>query len=139
MLTCPNPSCNKPLPALSRMCSYCQADLSLLVDYVDQLDDALARAEEWTRAGALGKAVWAYLEVLEVDPDNVRARAQVGQVATAVRVFDQVAQGRRWQNRLRSRESAGEDKGRMPGWLKAALLVLLVVAAFLLGYRWGME
>jgi hypothetical protein len=138
MLTCPNPSCNKPLPALSRMCSYCQADLSLLVDYVDQLDDALARAEESTRAGALGKAVWAYLEVLEVDPDNVRARAQVGQVATAVRVFDQVAQGRRWQNRLRSREHADEDRGRVPGWLKAALLVLLVIAAFLLGYQWGM-
>jgi len=139
MLTCPNPSCNKPLPALSRMCSYCQADLSLLVDYVDQLDDALARAEEWTRAGALGKAVWAYLEVLEVDPDNVRARAQVGQVATAVRVFDQVAQGRRWQNRLRSRESGADERGRVPGWLKAALLVLLVIAAFLLGYQWGME
>jgi hypothetical protein len=139
MLTCPNPSCNKPLPALSRMCSYCQADLSLLVDYVDQLDDALARAEEWTRAGALGKAVWAYLEVLEVDPDNVRAQAQIGQVATAVRVFDQVAQGRRWQTRLRGRESGADERGRVPGWLKAALLVLLVIAAFLLGYKWGME
>jgi hypothetical protein len=135
--TCPNPSCNKPLPALSRTCSFCQADLSLLVEYVDQLDDALARAEQWTRGGALAKAMWAYLEVLEIDPDNARARAQVGQVATAVRVFDQVAPGRRWRERLRGKHSlSGEDAG-LPGWLKAGLLVVLLLAAFILGYQWG--
>jgi hypothetical protein len=110
--------------------------LSLLVDYADQLDNALARAEEWTRAGALGKAVWAYLEVLEVDPDHARARAQVAQVATAVRVFDQVAPGRRWRDRIQGLHRAPAEGG-MPGWLKATLLLLLVAAALILGYQWG--
>jgi hypothetical protein len=107
------------------------------VDYTDQLDDALARAEQWTRAGALAKAIWAYLEVLEVDPDNARARAQVGQVATAVRVFDQVAPGRRWRDRLRGIRAAAAEGGRIPGWVKGMVLVLVIIAAFCLGYQWG--
>jgi hypothetical protein len=122
---------------LSRTCSFCQADLSLLVDYVDQLEDALARAEEWTRAGALAKAVWAYLEVLEVDPDNVRARTQVGQVATAVRVFDQVSPGRRWRDRLLGSRQGVHELERVPGWVKGILLGLVILGAILLGYQWG--
>ena len=104
MLTCPNPSCRKPLPALTRMCSFCQADLGLLVDYVDQLQGALDRAAGRTRAGELGEAVWAYLEVLETDPDNPTARRQVGQVVAAVRQFDRVTEGRRWLSQIRRGE-----------------------------------
>ena len=59
-----------------------------LVDYTDHLQTGLERAESFTRAGKLGDAVWEYLQVLEVDPDNATARRQVGQVATAVRQFD---------------------------------------------------
>ena len=35
---------------------------------------AAAQAENLTRAGELGEAVWAYLEVLETEPDNAAAR-----------------------------------------------------------------
>ena len=67
---------------------------------MDNLRDGLQRAEQLTRQGELGDAVWEYLEVLEVDPDNATARKQVGKVATAVRQFDQTAPGRRWQKKL---------------------------------------
>ena len=79
------PQCNKPLTELSRQCPTCRADLDLLVHYVNGLQGSLDRAEQLTRAGELGQAVWAYLEVLEVDPDNPAARRQVGQIATVVR------------------------------------------------------
>jgi len=98
MLQCPQ--CTKPLRELARRCPTCQADLELLVDYVGHLQGGLERAENLTRAGELGEAVWAYLAVLEVDPDNPAARRQVGQVATAVRQFDHVTPGRRWANGL---------------------------------------
>src|ERR1700741_233249 len=98
MPTCPQ--CNKNLVELTRRCSSCQADLDLLVDYVSHLQGGLERADNLTRAGELAQAVWAYLEVLEVDPDNPTARRQVGQVATAVRQFDQTAPGRRWLTKL---------------------------------------
>src|SRR5437016_3993447 len=94
------PQCQKPLRELVRRCPSCQADLDLLVDYVSHLQGGLERAEHLTRAGELGQAVWAYLEVLEVDPDNATARRQVTQVATAVRQFDYAVPGRRWANNL---------------------------------------
>src|SRR5262249_47398546 len=100
MLTCPMPTCKQPLPRLTRTCPSCQADLSLLLEYVNDLQGGLAQAEALTRAGELGEAVWAYLEVLEVDPDNAAARRQVGQVVAAVRQFDRWAPGRRWRRRL---------------------------------------
>ena len=82
MPTCPQ--CTKPLREFSRRCPSCQADLDLLVDYVSQLQGGLERAENLTHSGELGKAFWAYLEVLETDPDNAAARRQVGQVVTAI-------------------------------------------------------
>src|SRR5258708_10571803 len=94
MLQCPQ--CTKPLRELVRRCPTCQADLDLLVDYVSHLQGGLQRAENLTRAGELGQAVWAYLEILEVDPDNGPAKRQVSQVATAVRQFDTTAPRRRW-------------------------------------------
>src|SRR5215472_6513374 len=98
MLTCP--MCKKKLRGLEKECLNCRTDVSLLVHYVEDLRDGLARAEELTRAGELGEAVWAYLAVLEVDPDNATARRQVGKVATAVRQFDQTQPGRRWLRAL---------------------------------------
>jgi hypothetical protein len=139
MLTCPNPSCKKELPALSRTCRYCQADLSLLVDYVDNVQDALDRAAYLTRSGQLSEAVWAYLEVLEVDPDNRTARRQVGQVATAVRQFDRTAPGRRWLSRLREEALSTGERDVVAGWLKVVAVALLVLAAFLFGYQWGLN
>ena len=127
MYTCPNPSCKKTLPDLTPTCTYCQADLTLLVDYADHLRDALERADRLARAGHLGEAVWAYLEVLEVDPDNPLARRQVGQVAAAVRQFDRTGQARRG--------GAWAARGRWSPWA-CLVLVLLLVAAFVLGHHW---
>lgn len=93
MPTCPQ--CSKPLRELVRRCPTCQADLDLLVDYVSHLSGGLQRAENLAKAGELGEAVWAYLEVLETDPDNVPARKQVGRVVTAVRKFDLSTPARR--------------------------------------------
>src|SRR5438270_13694672 len=90
------PQCTKPLPELTRTCPSCKADLDLLVEYVRNLQGGLERAERLTRAGELGPAVWEYLSVLEVDPDNPAARRQVGQVVTAVRQFDRLTPRRRW-------------------------------------------
>ena len=101
MLTCP--MCKKKLRGLEKECLNCRTDVSLLVHYVEDLRDGLARAEGLTRAGELGEAVWAYLAVLEVDPDNSTARRQVGKVATAVRQFDQTAPGRRWMKKLQKK------------------------------------
>ena len=74
------PQCSKPLRELARRCPSCQADLDLLVDFVSHLQGGIQRAENLTRAGELGDAVWAYLEVLETEPDNVPARRQVARV-----------------------------------------------------------
>jgi hypothetical protein len=141
MLTCP--MCKKALTGLPRHCPRCRTDLTLLVDYVSHLGDGLARAEALTRGGQLGEAVWAYLEVLEVDPDNAVARRQVGRVATAVRQFDRAAPGRRWLNRLRRRaqfrqwlHSRQEDAAAV-SWFRVAGVVILIVAAAALGYELG--
>src|SRR5439155_14231855 len=94
------PQCTKPLRDFTRRCPSCQADLDLLVDYVSHLQGGLERAENLVKAGELGQAIWAYLEVLEVDPDNPTARKQIGMVVTAVRQFDTIMPGRRWANNL---------------------------------------
>src|SRR5712692_790715 len=132
MLTCP--MCKKTLPESMQQCPRCGTDLSLLTDYVEHLHDGVARADALTRQGELGEAVWAYLEVLEVDPDNAAARRQVGQVAAAVRQFDRAAPGRRWRKRLEKRArfrrlvgSWGEE-GSSSGLLTTVVWVVLVVA-----------
>src|SRR5262249_51661578 len=130
------PQCNKTLVDLTRRCPSCMADLDLLVDYVSHLEGGLVRADNLTRAGELGQAVWAYMEVLEVDPDNPTARHQVSQVATAVRQFDRTAPGRRWL--LGMRNSIFDPEA---GWLlfgvKVVLVGVLLFFAFSLGYSMG--
>ena len=142
MLTCPNPTCGKKLATLERECPRCRTDLSLLIDYVDHLQDGLTRAESLTRTGELGEAVWAYLGVLEVDPDNATARRQVGQVVTAVRQFDETVPGRRWLRKVRRLarfrawvHSLGGEEG--PSWFGTAVWVLVVLGALVLGYTLG--
>ena len=105
MPTCPQ--CNKTLRELVRRCPTCQADLDLLVDYVSHLNGGLQRAENLAKAGELGEAVWAYLEVLETDPDNGPARQQVGRVVAAVRTFDLSTPARRVALGLPPKESRG--------------------------------
>ena len=130
------PQCTKPLAELTKRCPSCMADLDLLVEYVNQLDGGLKRAEILTRAGELDEAVWAYLAVLEVDPDNATARRQVGRVATAVRQFDRTAPGRRWLSRLRG-EDEDDTAARLTRWLRNALIGIAVLLAFALGYGLG--
>jgi hypothetical protein len=142
MLTCP--MCKKRLRGLEKQCANCRTDVSLLVDYVDNLREGLERAEALTRAGELGEAVWEYLAVLEIDPDNATARRQVGKVATAVRQFDNTAPGRRWFNRLRKqtrfrRLAARLHEGEGNGVLSGLLWFLLIFGALLLGYFFGVR
>ena len=141
MLTCP--MCKKTLPGLGKECPSCKADVSLLVTYVEDLDNGLVRADAHTRAGDLGEAVWAYLSVLEVDPDNETARRQVGRVAAAVRQFDRLAQGRRWLDRLHTRARFRQwlhtwgAEGALPRAIIWALACLLLLGALLVGYALG--
>jgi hypothetical protein len=114
----------------------------LLIDYNDHLQIGLERAEERTRAGQLGEAVWEYLQVLEVDPDNPIARKQVGQVAAAVRQFDRAAPGRVWLERLRRREHfrrwmEATLTDRSTRWLTLAVALLLLLAGVAAGYWAG--
>ena len=134
MLQCPQ--CVKPLRELTRRCPSCQADLDLLVDYVSHLQGGLERAENLVRAGELGPAVWAYLEVLEVDPDNQKARRQISQVVTAVRQFDGASPGRRWLNRIRGIKEP-TDKPPWWKWVLAIGAILAVVIAFTIGFIVG--
>lgn len=143
MLTCP--MCKKRLRGLERECGNCRTDVSLLVDYVENLQEGLVRADALTRAGELGEATWAYLEVLEVDPDNAAARRQVGQVATAVRQFDMAAPGRRWLKKLRRRTrfrrwlAQHSSEGDLAEWLNYLLWFLVVLGALIVGYLLGQK
>jgi hypothetical protein len=142
MLTCP--MCKKKLRGLEKACANCRTDVSLLVDYVENLRTGLVRAQNLTRAGELGDAVWEYLEVLEVDPDNAVARRQVGKVATAVRQFDQADPVRREMKRLQRRNRfrrwlSSWTEGDQGGVLSGLLWFLLVAVAFALGYTMGQQ
>jgi hypothetical protein len=138
--------CKQRLRGLEKECSRCHTDVSLLVDYVENLQDGLVRADALTKQGELGEAVWAYLEVLEIDPDNATARRQVGQVVTAVRQFDRAAPGRRWFNKIRRqtrfrRWAAGMQQASAEGssWLSGLLWFLLVLSALVGGYVMGVQ
>ncbi len=127
----------------ARKCRKCQADLALLAEYVTHLRHGLGQAEKLTREGELGEAVWAYLAVLEVDPDNATARRQVGKVVTAVRQFDSTAPGRRWLADLR-KESLwqrwfGEDGGLLPWALAALLFITLATVSYMYGVQVGSQ
>lgn len=141
MLTCP--VCKKRLNGLERECTKCRADVSLLVDYVENLQEGLVRADALTKQGELGEAVWAYLEVLEVDPDNATARRQVGQVVTAVRQFDKAAPGRRWlaqlqrKARLKRWVTNLKNDGDASGWISGIVWFVIVLGALILGYFLG--
>ena len=143
MLKCP--MCEKGVPEHDKVCGKCGTDVSLLVSYVDDLEDGLRQAEVLTRRGELGDAVWKYLEVLEVDPDNAVARRQVGRVATAVRQFDEKAPGRRWfkklkkQNRWRRWVANMNAEGDLTGWLTNVFWVILVLSALFCGFLWGIS
>jgi len=126
------PQCNKPLRELVRNCPSCKADLDLLVDYVSHLQGGVERAQELTKAGELGQAVWAYLAILEVDPDNTAAKKQVAQVAAAVRQFDTTAPGRAWLSQGRK----GAADGKRP-WQFYIGMAALVLAAFCFGLTFG--
>ena|ERR1043165_3470885 len=117
------PQCTKPLREFSRRCPSCQADLDLLVDYVSHLQGGLDRADNLVKAGELGQAMWAYLEVLEVDPDNSQARKQVGTIVTAVRQFDTIPPGRRWAKGL---PPLPPPAGPSWGWIVAGVCVCLL-------------
>jgi hypothetical protein len=135
--------CKKSVQLASRECPTCRTDLSLLVDYVDHLEEGLAKAEELTRAGELGEAVWAYLAVLEVDPNNAEAKRQVGQVAAAVRQFDRIAVGRRWLDKLQRRArfrhwaDTWNRTGQGPFWVAFVVGTTLVFLALALGWLLG--
>jgi uncharacterized membrane protein len=144
MLTCP--MCKKKLRGLEKECLNCRTDLSLLVGYVEDLREGLARGEAMTRAGELGEAVWAYLAVLEVDPDNAVARRQVGKVATAVRQFDQTAPGRRWMKKLQKKTrfrrwmANWNPEGELTnGLLNGVFWFMLVFGALMIGYVVGVK
>jgi hypothetical protein len=128
------PQCQKSLGELTRRCPSCQADLDLLVDYVSYLRGGLERAQELTKAGELSQAVWAYLEVLEIDPDNAVAKKQVAKVATAVRQFDLAAVERQWLSRNGSQNKSNKPLANRLVYLCLAALVL---AAFTIGYVLG--
>jgi hypothetical protein len=134
--------CKKSVVPVAAKCPRCQADLSLLCDFRDEVSSGLTLAEQHTRAGDLSAAVWAYLRVLEVDPENPTAQDQVGTVAAAVRQFDRVSPSRRWLRQLKRQEWVRRwlTVGRGAGWkiiLTAALLAALSALAYHVGYRSG--
>ena len=142
MIKCP--MCRELLPDDARKCRKCQTDLALLADYVSHLRDGISQAESLTKAGQLGDAVWAYLSVLEVDPDNATARRQVGKVATAVRQFDQTSPGRRWMKTLRKegrwrRMLASWQENESTGTLGWLFLFLLYFGSVVGAYWWGVH
>jgi hypothetical protein len=145
MLTCPNPTCGKKLTALERECPRCRTDLSLLVDYTEHLDDGLARADALTRRGELGDAVWAYLEVLDLDPENPEANRQIGQVIKAVRQFDRASR-QDWRRlnqeqrraALRQWAFAWDSEPRVRNWVLLVIVAALVVLGALgIGFAGG--
>ena len=130
------PQCNKQLRELVRRCPTCQADLDLLVDYVSHLEGGLQRADNLAKAGELGEAVWAYLEVLETDPDNAPARRQIGRVIAAVRKFDLSTPARRVALGLPPQEPRGFWK-YLPSTEKLLAGAVLLLVGLVIGLMLG--
>ena len=125
------PQCNREYNVLAKECPSCKADLTLLVDHTKQLELGLEKADEWTRTGELGRATWAYLAVLEVDPNNPKARKQISRIATAVRQFDTSTSKQRWA-------FLGKPTGNsVLTWILLILLILLVPGAWGMGWYLG--
>ena len=122
MLTCP--MCKKALDTDTARCPRCRADLTLLVQFMSNLEEHLTKADAALKAGELGDAVWAYLNVLETDPDHAVAKSHVSKVATAVRQFDEAKRG-------------GMRHMFLIGVGAALIGVLLLGSAFGLGYVMG--
>jgi hypothetical protein len=97
MLSCPQ--CKKTHFQLLRQCPTCQADLSLLADFLAGVQNGLSGAETHLRNGELGQAVRAYLDVLEIDPENATAQSRMAEWAWAVRHFDRPPRQRRRRRR----------------------------------------
>jgi hypothetical protein len=117
--------CRKDLEPVTPTCPRCRADLSLLVDYMSNLDEQLAKADASLKAGDLAESVWAYLNVLETDPANAVATQRIGRVAAAVRQFDrQKHGGSRWP-------------AIVVVAVTATAMLLGLAAAFAVGYRLG--
>ncbi|MFO0969546.1 MAG: hypothetical protein U0793_28645 [Gemmataceae bacterium] len=129
------PMCNKPLQELVRKCPTCQADLDLLVDYASFLSGGLQRAENLARSGDLSQAVWAYLEVLDVDPDNPAARRQITQIVRAVRHFDEQSATRCMAQP--SANGAADKKALNPLFVRSLFLSLVVCIIFAIGFILG--
>ena len=122
MFTCP--MCRKELERGTASCSRCRTDLTLLVDFMSNLEEHLNKADAALKAGELGDAVWAYLNVLETDPEHPVARKQVNKVATAVRQFDEAR-----RTGLRGMFLLGTGA--------VAALLLVAGGVFYAGYRLG--
>ncbi len=136
MLKCP--MCKKVLRGIEKECPFCRCDVSLLADYVQHLRDGLIQAEAYTRKGELGEAVWSYLSVLEIDPDNNTARRQIGKVVTAVRQFDLMPPARRLLRRMRFRRWMGMISEDGEGsWRSQITWFVLLVLALVLGFFIG--
>ncbi len=116
--------CKKVLEPAATPCPRCRTDLSLLVDFMSNLDEHLHKADEAMKAGDLGDAVWAYLNVLETDPDHPLARRQVSKVATAVRHFDEARSG-------------GRQRWLLIGIAAALVVAVLLGLVFYFGYYLG--
>ena len=78
--------CKKTVRGTAKECPTCRTDLAILVDYMSDLDSSLEKAEAKTRAGELGEAIWAYLQVLEVDPDNPEDKRDLEELVRQVRL-----------------------------------------------------
>jgi len=76
--------------------------------------------------------MWAYLEVLEVDPETPRPSARSGKVATAVRQFDRNRTRRRWAQGLPPTPDG--DETSLIAWLRRAAIVVAILVAFVAGF-----
>ncbi len=151
MLTCPQ--CKKTWPEPHRQCPTCQSDLGLLADFVVGVRGGLERAEAHLRGGELGPAVRAYLDVLEIDPDNPTARTRLAEWARAVRHFDRPPRKRRRRRRTpppppapppppgpqvaAPAPSVTPPPPPPPRTLPSSLLILVAVVALTLGLAAG--